>query len=134
MARGLQHYGVVGADTAGGDLTQTDAFQGIPVVLTGTADVLNPYAQSTNYMINTGSADACTLILPVAGVDDNLSVAIWSATAFAHSVTLPSAKMANGAALKTSATLAAFAGAGILLRAWQGTWQVIGSTGAITYA
>jgi len=130
MARGLQHYGVVGADTAGGDLTQTDAFQAVPVVLTGTADAIPIYGQSTNFIINTGSADACTLPLPVAGTDDNLTVAVWSATAFAHTVTLPSAKLAAGVALKTIATFAAFAGAGVLLRAWNGTWQVIGSTGA----
>lgn len=134
MARGVKHFGAFGADTAAGDVTQADAFQGLPVALTGTADALNIYGFSTNFVITTGSADATTIPLPVAGADDNLSVAVWSATAFAHSVTLPSAQLANGAALKTSATLAAFAGAGILLRAWNGTWQVIGATGTITYA
>jgi len=128
MARGIQHFGAFGLDTAAGDVLQSDAFQGVPVVLSGTADVINPYNQnSTNYIINSGSADACTLALPIAGVDDNLSIAIYSATAFAHTITLPAAKFANGAALATVATFKAFAGSGLLLRAWQGTWQVVGS-------
>lgn len=130
MARGVQHFGSFGADTGAGDVTQTDAFQGTPVVLTGTADAINPYAQSNNYIVNTGSADAMTLVLPIAGVDDNLTVAIWSATAFAHTVTLPSAKLAAGVALKSVITFTNFAGAGVLLRAWNGTWQVVGSTQA----
>lgn len=134
MARGVQHYGAFGADTGAGDVTQGDAFQGTPITLTGTADAINPYSQSNNYVITTGSADAVTIPLPIAGVDDNLSVAIYSATAFAHSVTLPSAKLAPGVALKTTATFASFAGAGVLLRAWNGTWQVVGSTGTISYS
>lgn len=134
MARGIQHYGTFSADTGAGDVLQADAFQGVPSVLTGTADAINPYNTTNNYIVNTGSADAITIPLPIAGTDDNLSVAIFSATAFAHSVTLPSAKLAPGVALKTTATLAAFAGAGIVLRAWNGTWQVVGSTGAVSYS
>jgi len=134
MARGITHYGAFGADTAAGDVLQCDAFQGVPVSLTGTADAINPYSTSNNYVVTTAAADAITLPLPIAGVDDNLSIAIYSATAYAHSVTLPSAKLASGQALKTTATLAAFAGAGILLRAWNGTWQQVGSTGTISYS
>jgi hypothetical protein len=134
MARGIKHFGTFSADTAAGDVLQSDAFQGMPISLTGTADALAIYGASTNFIISTGSADAATIPLPVAGTDDNLSVAVWSATAFAHSVTLPSAQLAAGVALKTTATFAAFAGAGILLRAWNGTWQVIGATGTITYS
>jgi hypothetical protein len=136
MPRGITHFGAFGADTAAGDVLQSDAFQGVPVILTGTADVINPYnPNSTNFIITTGSADAATLALPIAGVDDNLSVAVWSSTAFAHSITLPSAHLNNGAATaKTTATFPAFAGAGILLRAYNGFWQVVGISGTFSYS
>ena len=134
MARGVQHFGAFGADAAAGDVTQTDAFQSVPQTLTGSADAINIYNPlGNNYMI-TGGTDATTIPLPVSGTDDNLTVAIASASAHAHSVTLPSALLYAGGGAKTTATFAANIGAGIVLRAWQGTWHVIGSTGAITYS
>lgn len=134
MARGITHFGAFGADTGAGDVIACDAFQGSPVTLTGTADAI-PQSTGGNFVITTGSADAITLPLPIAGTDDNLSLAIYSATNFAHTVTLPSAKLAPGVAVKTTATFPAFAGAGILLRAWNGTWQVVGAGGGtISYS
>lgn len=128
MARGIgPHLGAFDASAAQ-DVQDGDAFQSPPTVLSGSADVINPH-KGGNYIVNTAGVDAMTLGLPTAGVDDNLSVAIYSATANAHTVTLPSAQLAAGVALKTIATFAAFAGAGILLRAWNGTWQVVGQVG-----
>ena len=135
MARGIQHFGAFGADTAAGDVLQCDPFQGTPTVLNGSADAINPYSTTNNYIITSTGVDACTLPLPISGTDDNLTIAVWSASAHAHSITLPSAAIANGAAsAKTTAALAAFAGAGIILRAWQGTWQVTGSVGTVSYS
>lgn len=133
MARGLgAHLGAFDASAAQ-DVQDGDAFQALPTVLSGAADVINPH-KSGNYIINTAGVDAITLGLPTVGADDNLSIAIYSATTNAHTITLPSAQLAPGVALKTTAALAAFAGAGILLRAWNGTWQVVGSAGTVTYS
>lgn len=135
MARGVQHFGAFSADAAAGDVVITDAFQGVPQILSGSADAINIYTSAgNNYVITSTGVDATTLALPVLGVDDNLSVAIWSASAHAHSVTLPSALLYAGGGAKTTATLAANIGAGILLRAWQGTWQVVGSMGTVSYS
>jgi hypothetical protein len=61
-------------------------------------------------------------------------VNIWSNTAFAHTVTLPSAAYSHGATGQaTIAAFAAFRGAGMTLRAYNGTWQVIASSG-ITFS
>jgi len=127
----------IGARAAGGaysqdaqqDLSDADAFEQAPVELSGTTDAINPHV-SGNYIIKTGSADAITLGLPTVGVDDNLSINIYSDTLFAHTVTLPSTGFATGAAtIKTVATFAAFRGAGLTLRAYNGTWQALGQVG-----
>lgn len=126
MARGIQHYGVFGADTGAGDVAASDAFQNTPITLSGSADAINPHTPG-NYIVTTAGVDSITLGLPTAGADDNLSIAIYSASSNAHTVTLPSAQFANGAALNTSTTFKAFSGSGVLLRAWNGSWQVIAS-------
>lgn len=109
------------------ELIATDPLQGPIALLTGTADLISP-TQPGNYIVKTGSADAMTLAAPLAGTDDNLSIAIYSDTLFAHTLTA-TALLANGTALKTTATFAAFRGAGLLVRAFNGVWQVISSTG-----
>jgi hypothetical protein len=137
--RGIGNNRVGGSYDAGAqfDIIDCDPFQGPITVLVGTADVLNPHSSgSGNYIVNNASAaDLTTLGAPTAGVDDGLTIAFWSNTAFAHKITCPTTLIQTGAATpKTSATLAAFAGAGILLRAYQGNWQVIGSNGTVTFA
>jgi hypothetical protein len=113
------------------DLIDSDAFQSGPIELSGTTDAING-SVSGNYLIKTAGVDAVTLTAPRAGLDDNLSIAIYSDTTNAHTVTLPSALYASGVALKTIATFAAFRGAGLALRAYNGSWQVI-SQSAITF-
>ena len=128
----------IGARAVGGAYTQDtqqdiidgDSLQGPIVLLSGTTDALNPHL-SGNYIIKTGSADAITLAAPTAGVDDNLTINVWSDTLFAHTITATTL-FANGTALKTTATFAAFRGAGVTLRAFNGVWQVIGQ-GGITF-
>jgi hypothetical protein len=138
--RGIAARGLGGAYTPYNqqDIIDTDAFEGPITVLTGTTDAINPHVPG-NYIIaaNAGaSLDAITLGLPTAGVDDGLSINIYSDTAFAHTVTLPSTGFAAGlaAGLKTVATFTAGRGAGISLRAYNGVWQVIGISPAMTGA
>jgi hypothetical protein len=133
MARGIQHFGSFGADTAAGDILATDALQAVPISLTGSADSLNIHSPiGQNYIINSTVVDAIVLPAPVSGVDDNLSIAIWSATAHAHTVT-STGNLSTGTASVNKATFAAQLGAGVFLRAYGGKWQVIGATG-ITFS
>lgn len=129
--RGVQnHSGGAYDGSAQQDIMDGDALQGGITLLTGTADAINPNG-AANYIVKTGSADAMTLAAPRVGLDDNLSIAIYSDTLFAHTVTA-TALFANGTALKTTATFAAFRGAGLILRAFNGVWQVVAST-AVTF-
>jgi hypothetical protein len=132
-ARGMQnHMGGSYDQSSMQDIMDGDALQGPITALVGLAanpDIINPHI-SGNYVIDSSAVDPITLGLPTAEVDDNLSIAIYSDTAFAHTVTLPAVGYANGAvALKAIATFAAFRGAGMILRAIDGTWQVISSSG-----
>jgi hypothetical protein len=139
----------IGARAVGGayvqdcqtDIGDPDSFELAPIILSGTTDALAPVInQQTgahaggNYIITTGSADACTLPTPTAGVDDNLNVNVWSASNFAHTITCATTVIAGGVALKTVITFPAFAGAGVSLRAYNGTWQVIGMSPSMTSA
>jgi len=125
MARGLTSQGALTGDVIQ-QMSDGDAMQGLPILLTGSANVINPHV-SGNYIIKTAGVDAMTLGAPSVGVDDNLSIAIFSDTLFAHTVTATNL-FANASALKTTATFAAFRGAGIILRAFNGVWQVLNNT------
>jgi len=125
MARGLTSEGAVTGDFIQ-QMSDGDALQGLPILLTGSADVINPHV-SGNYIIKTAGVDAMTLKAPTVGVDDNLSIAIFSDTLFAHTLTATSL-LANGTALKTTATWPAFRGAGIILRAFNGVWHFLNNT------
>jgi len=104
-----------------------DSLQGGITFLTGTADAINPHFAG-NYVVDTGAADLMTLAAPTSEVDDGLSINVWSDSNFAHTITATSL-FANGTALKTTATFAAFRGAGLGLRAMDGVWHVIAQTG-----
>ena len=136
--RGLQGHNSGGAYSRDSqeDLAQADSFLAGLEVLTGTTDAIAfPYVPpfpigSTNFIIQTAGVDAITLALPRNPMDDNQSVNIWSDTANAHTVTFPSAAYSHGATGQaTIATFAAFRGAGMTLRAFNGTWQVVASSG-----
>ena len=134
--RGMGARSVGGAYSADAqqDIIDCDPQQGPITLLTGTTDILNPQAGG-NYIVNTGSADLTTLGAPRAGLDDGVTIVFHSNTAFAHKITCPTTLILNGAAsAKTSATLAAFAGAMITLRAFNGNWLVLASNGTVTYA
>jgi hypothetical protein len=131
ITRGIQNHGGGAFDgSAQQDIMDGDALQGGITTLTGTADAINPHIAG-NYIVDTGQADLMTLAAPTAEVDDGLSIAIYSDTNFAHTVTATSL-FANGTALKTTATFAAFRGAGMILRAIDGVWHIVSST-AVTF-
>ena len=127
MARGIgNHAGGAYTTDSQQDIIDGDAFEGPITQLTGSADAINPHA-SGNYVVKTAGVDAMTLAAPTVGTDDGLSISVYSDTTNAHTITATSL-LANGTALKTTATFAAFRGAGVTLRAFNGVWQVIGNT------
>lgn len=143
MARGVgSHSGGSYDASAQADIITTDPFQGAIQILAGTADVINiDNGQGNNYICtNAGALDAVTLSrVPIGnalgtGADDGLTVCLWSASAFAHKITTVALLQTGVTGGKNSVTLAAFAGAGVILRAYNGLWQVVGSTGALTFA
>ncbi len=142
MSRGVQNHAGGSYDgSATLDIVNCDPFQGPIQILSGTADVINiDNGVGNNYIVTTGSADATTFSrVPVGnalgtGPDDGLTVCFWSATAFAHKITTVALLQTGVTGGKNSVTLAAFAGAGVVLRAYNGNWQVAGSTGALTFA
>jgi hypothetical protein len=137
--RGIPADGLGGAYTPRGqkDIIDSDAFQGPLILLSGTSDAIDPTV-SGNYIIvaNASAAlDAITIGAPRVGLDDNLSIAIYSDTVFAHTITGPSLSFATGAVgvNKQIITLLAGRGSGVTLRAYNGVWQVVGNSGPATF-
>lgn len=97
------------------------------VFLSGSADALT--GAPGYFVVKTAGVDAITLVTPTAAMEGNV-IEVWSDTANAHTVTAASACIAAGVALKTVATLPAFRGAGLVLRAVNLTWQLTGNSGA----
>ena len=81
------------------------------------------------YVITKAGVLAATLAAPAA---DNLEINIISDTANAHTLTA-TGLLATGSAAVDVATFAAFAGAGLTLRSYGGTWAVVSSVG-ITFS
>lgn len=134
--RGIPARGLGGSDTPFGkqDIIDADGFEGPVTELSGTTDAIDPTVPG-NYVIKTAGVDAITIGAPRVGLDDNLSINIYSDTANAHTITAPSAIITTGSTvLKTAITLLAFRGSGVTLRAYNGTWQVIGNAGPATFA
>ena len=123
------------------DIIDGDAFQGGPTKLTGSTDNVTPLGPITpgglqthpggNYVVGTAGVDAMTGVAPTAGIDDGVSLCVYSDSNNAHTITFATNCLADGAAGGPHhiVTFAAFKGAGVQLRAWNGTWQVVGNTG-----
>ena len=94
--------------------------------LTGSADAISNTAPGF-YVVKTAGVDAMTLAAPAAAAE-GIIIDIWSDTTNAHTLTATSL-LANGTALKTTATFPAFRGAGLRLRACNGVYHVM-SNGA----
>jgi hypothetical protein len=91
-----------------------------------------PVRPSTNYVITKAGVYAATLAAPTADTDDGVRIEVISNTANAHTITA-TGLLQTGSASVNVATFAANAGAGLVLRAYQGKWQVVSSTG-ITFS
>lgn len=99
------------------------------VFLAGSADAI-PATVPGFYVVKTAGVDAMTLAAPAAA-QEGMIIDVWSDTANAHTITATSL-FANGTALKTTATFAAFRGAGVTLRACNLVWHTLAQT-AITF-
>lgn len=100
---------------------------GAATVLSGSTDAINPHV-SGSYLVTTAGVDAMTLAAPTSGTDDGVTITITSTTANAHTLTA-TGLLKTGSASVNLATFAAFAGAGLTLRAYQGLWYVDKSVG-----
>lgn len=97
-----------------------------------TADgAVDPHT-SKDYIITKAGVAAMTLAAPTAGTDDGITISIKSSTAFAHTLTA-TGLLQTGSANANVATFAAFAGAGLTLRAYNGKWLVLTQVG-ITFS
>jgi len=132
MARGLgSHSGGAYDKSATQDIIDGDSLQGPIILLSGSADAINPHVAG-NYIVTTAGVDAMTLAAPTAGADDGLSINIYSNTAYAHTLTA-TGLLQTGQSGKTGVlTFAAYAGCGCTLRAYGGYWQVLSSQ-SMTY-
>lgn len=104
---------------------------GNPLTAAVTASGALPIANGSSMITKAGVA-ALTLAAPVAGTQDGTEIQLISDTAFAHTLTA-TGLLLTGTAAVNSATFAPFAGAGLVLVAYQGKWAVTSSV-AITFA
>lgn len=84
------------------------------------------------YLVTKAGVEAMTLAAPTAGAQDGLTITIQSTTANAHTLTA-TGLLQVGTASVNLATFAAQAGAGLVLRAYNGKWVLISSVG-ITFS
>lgn len=129
---GARSQGGAYSQDAQSDIIDTDCFQAPITILGGTTDNVTPTTgQGGNYVVKTAGVDAMTGVAPRAGTDDGLTMAVYSDTANAHTITFGTNCVADGAAGAPHhiITFAAQRGAGIVLRAFNGTWQVLSNTG-----
>lgn len=103
---------------------------GPPTAITANGAV-DPHSGGS-YIITKAGVAALTLAAPTAVVDDGVTISIISGTAFAHTLTA-TGLLQTGSANVNLATFAAFAGAGLTLRAYNAKWQVVSSIG-ITFS
>jgi hypothetical protein len=101
-----------------------------PIAITASGAV--PVRPGANYVITNAGITALTLAAPTAGADDGVSITIESATAFAHTLTA-TGLLSTGSASVNVATFAAFAGASVTLRAYNGKWVTTAQI-AITFS
>lgn len=102
----------------------------IPNLLAASGAV--PVRPPADYVITKAGVAALTLAAPTAGTDDGVTISIISSTLFAHTLTA-TGLLSTGTASVNVATFAAFAGAGLTLKAYNGLWLVTSSVG-ITFS
>lgn len=89
---------------------------------------LPPSTGSVAYLVTKAGVQAMTLAAPVSVTDDGKIIKVTSNTANAHTLTA-TGLLNTGSASVNLATFAAFAGAGLVLEAVRGKWNVISSVG-----
>ncbi|HEV8059815.1 MAG TPA: hypothetical protein VGP68_08070 [Gemmataceae bacterium] len=97
------------------------------LLLVAASGAVDPHTPGSAVITKAGIA-VLTLAAPTAGIDDGLIITLTSATAYAHTLTA-TGLLSTGSASVNEATFAAYAGAGLTLQAYNGTWQVIASNG-----
>lgn len=97
-----------------------------PIKLGGSADAI-PAGVAGNYIVTTAGVNAMTLAAPTLAQEGNV-ITVFSDTTNAHTLTATSL-LANGTALKTTATFPAFRGAGLILKVSNLVYHVL-SNGA----
>ena len=104
-------------------------------VITGATVAVTVSPTSGNYVINSTGVTTATLAAPTSGIQDGTVIMFTSNTAHAHVISA-SGLINNGATGSpfNTATLAAFPGASITFMAFGGKWNVIATTGTVTYA
>lgn len=91
-----------------------------------------PSTNNAFYLVTKAGVQAMTLAAPVSVIDDGKRITVQSNTANAHTLTA-TGLFNTGSASVNLATFAAFAGAGVVLEAVRGKWNVISATG-ITFS
>lgn len=126
MARSVfSHSGGSFDNSSMQDIGDTNPFALPITVLSGATDAI-PCHQSGNYMVTIATGiDAMTLKAPTAGADDGVMIAIYSNSAEAHTLTA-TGLLQTGQSGKTGVlTFGAYAGSGVVLRAYNAKWQVL---------
>lgn len=100
----------------------------VPIAASG---AINPHLPG-RYVITKAGVAALTLAAPTPGTDDGVMIEVISSTANAHTLTA-TGLLKTGSASVNEATYAAFAGANLILQAYQGAWYV-SSMIAITFS
>lgn len=108
------------------EIIKSDPWQGAFTQTPGDLTV-NPSLPAF-YMLTKGSAAAVTLPAPVSGTDDYKCIGFISNSAFAHVITA-TGLLNTGSASVNISTFAAFAGANVILMAFQGKWLAVSSMG-----
>jgi hypothetical protein len=101
-----------------------------PIVLSGGSDPIPAHAAAT-YIVTTAGVDAMTLAAPTAGTDDGKVVVVQSNTANSHTITATGLFHSGVSAALNLATFNPFAGATIVLMAYNGFWNVMSLNGVV---
>lgn len=138
LTEGTTYAGTIVAVDAAGlvwidieDAVRTPSLGGRDWTAITASGAVNPHV-TANYIITKAGVAALTLAAPTAVTDDGTEIVISSSTLFAHTLTA-TGLLSTGTSAVNLATFAAFAGAGLTLKAYNGLWQVKSSVG-ITFS
>lgn len=90
-----------------------------------------PAHTAAQYVVTTAGVDAMTLAAPTATTDDGKVIVVTSNTGNSHTITATGLFQSGVSAAVNLATFNAFAGATIILMAYQGKWNVLSLNGVV---